>query len=108
VLRAPAGRLLAPVLPVLMPLLLWDKELAITDDQADLLMRMSAATIDRKLAGERAKFIPRGRSHTKPGTLLKSQIRSGSGPTAQHQDLIGCHTHTRRFRQIHARGPHRR
>ncbi|GAA1772274.1 DDE-type integrase/transposase/recombinase [Pseudarthrobacter sulfonivorans] len=74
VLRAPAGRLLAPMLPVLVPLLRRDKELEITDAQADLLMRMSAATIDRKLAGERAKLFPRGRSHTKPGTLLKSQI----------------------------------
>ena len=74
VLLAPAGRLLAPMLPVLVPLLRRDKELAVTDDQAALLMRMSAATIDRKLAGERAKLFPRGRSHTKPGTLLKSQI----------------------------------
>lgn len=37
-------------------------------------MRMSAATIDRKLADERAKMTIRGRSHTKPGSLLKSQI----------------------------------
>ena len=74
VLRAPAGRLLAPMLPVLVPLLRRDKELLINDGQADLLVRMSAATIDRKLAGERAKLFPRGRSHTKPGTLLKSQI----------------------------------
>ena len=56
VLRAPVGRLLAPMLPVLVPLLCRDKELAITDDHAELLMRMSAATIDRKLAGEWAKF----------------------------------------------------
>ncbi|WP_364748781.1 transposase family protein [Arthrobacter sp. LAR12-1-1.1] len=74
VLRAPAGRLLAPMLPVLVPLLRRDKELELTDEQAGLLMRMSAATIDRKLAGERAKLVPRGRAHTKPGTLLKSQI----------------------------------
>jgi hypothetical protein len=74
VLRAPAGRLLAPMLPVLVPLLRRDKELVVTDGRAALLMRMSAATIDRKLAGERAKLFPRGRSHTKPGTLLKSQI----------------------------------
>ncbi|XAS69587.1 hypothetical protein V3C33_10250 [Micrococcaceae bacterium Sec5.7] len=80
VLRAPAGRLLAPMLPVLVPLLRRDQELAITDDQAAPLMRMSAATIDRKLAGERAKLIPRGRSHTKPGTLLKSGSGSGPGP----------------------------
>jgi IS30 family transposase len=46
----------------------------VTDEQAVLLMRMSAATIDRKLAGERATMMSRGRSHTKPGTLLKSQI----------------------------------
>ena len=74
VLRAPAGRLLAPMLPVLVPLLSRDQELEITDSQADLLIRMSAATIDRKLAGERAKLFPRGRSHTTPGTPLKSQI----------------------------------
>lgn len=45
VLRAPTGRLLAPMLPVLVPLLRRDNELEITDAQADLLMRMSAATI---------------------------------------------------------------
>ncbi|MGW6175423.1 DDE-type integrase/transposase/recombinase [Arthrobacter sp. NPDC055138] len=74
VLRAPAGKLLAPMLPVLVPLLRRDKELEITDAQAALLVRMSAATIDRRLSGERGKLLPRGRSHTKPGTLLKSQI----------------------------------
>jgi hypothetical protein len=37
-------------------------------------MTMSAATIDRRLAADRAKLMPRGRSHTKPGSLLKSQI----------------------------------
>jgi Integrase core domain len=35
---------------------------------------MSAATIDRRLAGERAKYRLRGRCSTKPGSLLKSQI----------------------------------
>lgn len=73
-LRAPAGKLLAPMLPVLVPMLRRDGEIALSDGQAGLLSRMSAATIDRKLAGERAKLLPRGRSHTKPGSLLKSQI----------------------------------
>jgi integrase-like protein len=73
-LRAPAGKLLAPMLPVLVPLLRRDGDLHLTDEQAGLLVRMSAATIDRRLAGERAKMLPRGRSHTKPGSLLKSQI----------------------------------
>lgn len=52
VLRAPAGRLPAPMLPVLVPLLRGHEELQIADDQAALLMRMSAATIDHKLAGD--------------------------------------------------------
>jgi transposase InsO family protein len=74
VLRAPAGKRLAPMLPVLVPLLRRDGELDLTDAEAALLVEMSAATIDRRLAGERAKMTPRGRSHTKPGSLLKSQI----------------------------------
>jgi hypothetical protein len=74
VLRAPAGKLLAPMLPVLVPLLRTERELMLSDEEARLLCRMSAATIDRKLAGERSKLVLRGRSHTKPGTLLKSQI----------------------------------
>jgi integrase-like protein len=74
VLRAPAGKRLAPMLPVLVPILRRDGELKITDEEAALLCRMSAATIDRRLAGERAKMTLRGRSHTKPGSLLKSQI----------------------------------
>lgn len=62
------------MLPTLVPLLRRDKELDITDAQADLLTSMSPATIDRKLADERKKMLPRGCSHTKPGSLLKSQI----------------------------------
>jgi len=74
VLRAPAGRLLAAEMPELVSLLRAEGALDVTDPQAALLARMSAATIDRRLAGERAKLLPRGRSHTKPGSLLKSQI----------------------------------
>lgn len=51
-----------------------DTALELTDVGAGLLVRMSAATIDRRLAPERAKMMSRGRSHTKPGILLKSQI----------------------------------
>lgn len=46
----------------------------IDEDTAALLVSMSAATIDRRLAGERAKYKFRGRRGTKPGSLLKSQI----------------------------------
>jgi transposase InsO family protein len=74
VLRAPAGKRLAPMLVVLVPILRRDGELDLTDAEAALLVRMSAATIDRRLAPERARMMPRGRCHTKPGSLLKSQI----------------------------------
>jgi hypothetical protein len=72
--RAPAGKRLAPMLPVLVPLLRRDGELDLSDDEAALLCRMSAATIDRRLRGARVLAEARGRSHTKPGTMLKSQI----------------------------------
>jgi transposase InsO family protein len=49
-------------------------ELDIDEDTAALLAALSAATIDRRLAPERKKYLPRGSSRTKPGTLLKSQI----------------------------------
>jgi len=75
-LRALAGKRLASMLPVLVPLLRRDGELDLTDEEAASLITMSTATIDRRLAGERAKMMPRGRTHTKPGSLLKSRSRS--------------------------------
>jgi transposase InsO family protein len=72
--RQPAGKRLAPMLSVLVPLLRRDGELDVTDEEARLLCAMSAATIDRRLQGAKVLAELRGRSHTKPGTLLKSQI----------------------------------
>ena len=96
VLRAPAGKRLAPILAVLVPLLRRDGELDLTDVEAALLVRMSAATIDRRLGPERFKMMSRGRSHTKPGTLLKSQIlirtwaeRDNAVPGFVEIDLVG-------------------
>src|SRR3954453_14077739 len=74
VLNAPAGKRLAPMLAELGPLRRGDGELDLDDVTAALLVGMSAATIDRKLAPARAKMLPRGRSHTKPGWILKSKI----------------------------------
>jgi len=73
-MRHPAGKRLAPMLPVVVPLLRRDGELTLSDAQAELLCQMSPATIDRRLGSERLLSGFRGRSHTKPGTLLKSQI----------------------------------
>lgn len=61
-------------MPYLVPMLRTEKALDVTDEQAALLLRMSASTIDRRLANERRKMVLRGRSHTKPGSLYKSQI----------------------------------
>ena len=72
--RTPAGKRLAPMLPVLVPLLRRDGELDLSDHEAELLTTMSAATIDRRLEGAKVLAGFRGKSHTKPGMLLKTQI----------------------------------
>ncbi len=46
-----------------------------TQQVKEKLLKMSASTIDRMLKGERKRFEIKGRSHTKPGTLLKQQIK---------------------------------
>lgn len=74
VLGMPAGKRLAPMLGELVVVLRHFRELVISEETAALLVSMSAATIDRRLAGERAKYKPKGRVGTKPGSLLKSQI----------------------------------
>ncbi|HEX7322586.1 MAG TPA: DDE-type integrase/transposase/recombinase [Mycobacterium sp.] len=74
VLGMPAGKRLAPILGELVGVLRRFGELDIDDDTAALLAGMSAATIDRRLAPERRSHQLKGRSRTKPGTLLKSQI----------------------------------
>ena len=57
-----------------MPRLRRQGELDIDDDTEALLLQIAPATIDRRLKDDRAKLEPRGRSHTKPGTLLKDSI----------------------------------
>jgi len=74
VLGMPAGKRLAPMLGELVGVLRRFQELAIDEDTAELLVAMSAATIDRRLAPERAKRQLKGRCGTKPGSMLKSQI----------------------------------
>jgi transposase InsO family protein len=73
-LNAPCGKRLAPVLPTVVERLVACGELRLSVETRYQLVRMSAATIDRLLAPHRALYRPRGRSLTKPGSLLKSQI----------------------------------
>ena len=72
--RYPAGKRLAPMMGALVVMLRRDGDLVLSDADALLLSGMSAATIDRHLQSERRRLGLKGRSHTKPGTLLKSQI----------------------------------
>ena len=74
VMNAPAGKRMAPFMGEIVQQLRAHGELEISDETAELLSSMSAATIDRRLAPDRKKLEIRGRSGTKPGTLLKSQI----------------------------------
>jgi len=74
VLGAPTGKRVAPVLADLVVRLRRFGELDISEEHAALLSAISAATIDRRLAEDRAAMRLRGRSHTKPGSLLKDSI----------------------------------
>jgi hypothetical protein len=74
VLGGPCGKRLAPFLPDLVDRLRACGELRIGADTRDVLVGMSAATIDRRLAPVRARLALKGRSLTKPGSLLKAQI----------------------------------
>jgi hypothetical protein len=68
------GKRLAPMLPDLIPILQKHHEIKLDEATKGKLLAISAATIDRLLKPERKKYQLKGRSHTKPGTLLKHQI----------------------------------
>ena len=68
------GKRLAPVLGEVVERLESFGEIGCDKETREKLGRISAATIDRLLAGERKKHQLRGRSRTRPGSLLKKQI----------------------------------
>jgi hypothetical protein len=68
------GKRLQPILPELVTVLERHNEFRCDRETRAKLLRISAATIDRLLKPERRKHELRGRSGTKPGTLLKKQI----------------------------------
>lgn len=74
VMNAPAGKRMAPFLGEIVQQLRAHGELEISDEVAELLCAISAATIDRRLGPDWKKLEVSGRSGTKPGTLLTSQI----------------------------------
>ncbi|MHC1757972.1 MAG: transposase family protein [Negativicutes bacterium] len=68
------GKRLAPMLPFLIDHLELHGELLFSLSVRNKLLTISSATIDRLLTPVRRKMQIKGRSHTKPGTLLKHQI----------------------------------
>lgn len=68
------GKRLVPKLPDLVDALARHGELTLGAPTRDLLCALSPATADRLLAPARRAALPRGRTTTKPGSLLKHQI----------------------------------
>ena len=79
ILDFPCGRRLKAILPKIIPKLEAFGEIELEPETRELLMRISASTIDRGLAPERQTMQLKPRSRTKPGTLLPD--RSLSGPS---------------------------
>lgn len=68
------GKRLVSAIPDYLDALIRHKELVVSDKEKKLLLKISPATADRLLVRERKKTTLKGRSRTKPGTLLKNQI----------------------------------
>ena len=68
------GKRLAPMRKTIIPILEKHHEIQLDEETRTKLLNISSATIDRLLKPEKKKHTLKGRSHTKPGTLLKHQI----------------------------------
>jgi hypothetical protein len=68
------GKRLVAALPGALEALERHEELHVSEEVRGKLLTISAATVDRLLAGEKKKLQLKGRSGTKPGTLLRHQI----------------------------------
>jgi hypothetical protein len=66
------GKILAPFIREQMRFL--EPAFNITSEVKELLLKVSPATIDRKLKAEKKKLAVKGKQGTKPGKLLKKQI----------------------------------
>lgn len=68
------GKRLAAAMPHIVPVMERHGELMVSAAVRTKLLAVSAATIDRLLAPDRARLSLKGRPGTKPGSLLKHQI----------------------------------
>jgi hypothetical protein len=65
---------LQPFIPELLKVLEANGEIKLTDKQRELLLKVSRATVGKLLSPIRKKLFGKGKSTTKPGSLLKHQI----------------------------------
>ncbi len=68
------GKILVPAIPEFLESLKRHKEIKVSSLEEKMLLKISAATVDRLLKVDRKRLQIKGRSGTKPGTLLKNQI----------------------------------
>jgi len=68
------GQRLKPFIPEMMSVLEKNKELRLNKKLKRKLAAVSSSTIDRMLVGARKQYQLKGKSTTKPGTLLRSTI----------------------------------
>lgn len=68
------GKRLAPFLPELLDKLVQQKEIRVNKTIYRKLTQISASTIDRLLKNTKKRYQLKGRSTTKPGSLLKHQV----------------------------------
>jgi hypothetical protein len=68
------GKRLVAMLPDILPVLIKSERITEDPQVHEKLKRISAATVDRMLKAERAKRRLKGNTHTKPSSILKSQI----------------------------------
>ncbi len=69
-----SGKRLVGMIPPYVETLTRDREMFLAEKQKELLLTVSATTIERIIKPERRKIFGKGRTTTKPGTLLKNQI----------------------------------
>lgn len=72
------GKRLAPYLKEILPVLIHHGELVLDDETRDKLVRISAATIDRLLAPERAKYMLKPRSAPSVSLLNRIPVKTFS------------------------------
>ena len=90
------GKRLAPYIGEYVLKLENSNELSLDPIVRDKLFKISSSTIDKLLKSEKDKFKLKGRTHTKPGTLLKREIEIRKGiswdenkPGFLEIDLVG-------------------